>query len=106
MSTDPDLITHLSDFLRSTPDDWNLKTIDDETEREAVFDRLRGIRYVEKEGRDYAEYSGAEEAFGSAFAHEVRQPWQYEAERQFAEILEQYELVWGRGYEVIVRRRR
>jgi hypothetical protein len=57
MSTDSDQITDLSDFLRSRPDDWNLQAIGDEAEQEAVFNQLRGIRYVQQEGRDYVEYS-------------------------------------------------
>jgi hypothetical protein len=104
MSTDPDRITDLLDFLRSQPDDWNLEAIGDEAEQEAVFNQLHGIRHVQREGNDYAEYSGVEEVFGPEGANQVRQPWQYEAERRFKEILERYELVWGRGYEIVVRR--
>ncbi len=104
MSSDPELITDVSDFLRSRPDDWNLQAIDDETERRELFDRLH-VRYVEREGRDFIESSGVEEAFGSAYADCERQPWNREAERRFSKVLERYELAWGRSYEVIVRRR-
>lgn len=97
-------INDLSDFLKTEPGYWEFEGLDDQ-ERESAYDTLRGIRYVEKEGRDYAEYSGAEETLGPEFAIELRQPWHYEAERRFSEFLEQYVMVWGHGHHVVIRRR-